>query len=525
MTEHMFDILLSGGRIVDGAGNPWYHGDIAVKDGRIAAIGKISEGAETVIQLEGMVAAPGFIDTHSHSDLMLISEPRAEAKVMQGVTTEIVGQDGLGEAPVTDGTIKDWRKYLSGLNGDPDIEWTWRGMGGYLDALEKARPSINVASLVGHGNIRLCVMGMEDREPTGAELDEMRALTAESMEQGAIGLSTGLIYAPCIYADTPELVELCRVVAGHGGSFVVHIRNEGDRLLESIDEVAQVGRESGVHVHVSHFKAGGEANWGKSVHSLRRLEEARSGGVEMTFDQYPYIAGSTFLSSLLPPWVHAGGTDALLGRLRDEEARRRIADELGESTRAERWESLLVTNLRTARNLPYEGKTMAEIAGARRQDPVTALMDIVVEEDNGAAMVSFTMNEDDVERIMSSPLGMVCTDGILLGKPHPRAYGAFPRVLGHYVRRGVLRLEEAVRRMTSHPAQAFGLTGRGLLRPGFKADITVFDPKKILDTATYDDPRRHPEGIAHVIVNGVVTVSDGEHTGASAGQVHRHGQG
>jgi N-acyl-D-amino-acid deacylase len=369
----------------------------------------------------------------------------------------------------------------------------------------------------------LAAMGMENRPLEAEELAEMKRLLAESLRGGAVGLSTGLIYAPCIYSDTDELIELCRVAAEHGGVFVVHMRNEGDTLLESIDEVVEVGEASGVHVHVSHFKASGEANWGKSVHSLRRLEEAKARGVQVSFDQYPYTAGSTFLSSLLPAWLHAGGVEKLLGRLEDPDVRQRIRREYAAGrSRTPSWDRLLATNLQTEKNMAYEGKTMKEIAEARGQTELDALMDIVLEEMNATSMISFTMSETDVTRIMAHPLGTVCTDGLLLGKPHPRAYGAFPRVLGKYVREGVLRLEDAVRRVTSHPAQIHGLKDRGLVRSGYAADITVFDPKTIEDLSTYKEPRRHPRGITHVMVNGVLTVDDGQHTGARAGRVHRH---
>ena len=519
----MFDVILRGGRVVDGTGNPWFRGDVAVKDGRIAEVGRVIGDAEIVIRLECEIVAPGFIDTHSHSDLLLLSEPLAEAKIMQGVTTEIVGQDGLGEAPIKEADVVEWRRYLAGLNRDPDIEWTWRTMGEYLSALEEARPSINVASLVGHGNLRLAAMGMDDRRPDTEEFAEMKRLLAESLRDGAVGLSTGLIYAPCIYADTAELIELCRVTAAHGGVFVVHMRNEGDTLLGSIDEVVGVGEASGVHVHVSHFKVSGEANWGNSVHSLERLEEAKARGVQVSFDQYPYTAGSTFLSSLLPAWVHAGGVERLLGRLSDPDIRQRIRQEYTAGmSRTPRWDRLLVTNLQTEENMVHEGKTMKEIVGARGQTEVDALMDIVLEERNATSMISFTMDEEDVTRIMAHPLGTVCTDGLLLGKPHPRAYGAFPRVLGKYVREGVLRLEDTVRRVTSHPAQIHDLKDKGLIKTGYAADITVFDPKTIEDLSTYKEPRRHPRGITHVMVNGVLTVEDGQHTGARAGRVHRH---
>lgn len=519
----MHDILLRGGRVVDGTGNPWFHGDVAVKGGVIAGVGRVEGEAETVLDVEGLVVAPGFIDTHSHSDLLLISEPLAEAKVLQGITTEVVGQDGLGEAPIEARHVKQWRRYLSGLNGDPDVDWSWRNFGEYLDVLEEARPSVNVAALVGHGNLRLAAMGMVDRGPDSGELETMRLLLARSLEEGALGLSTGLIYAPCIYSETSELVELCKTASAHGGVFVVHMRDEGDRLIESMDEVVQIGCEARVPVHISHFKASGESNWGKSADALRRLHHAEKEGVQISFDQYPYTAGSTFLSSLLPPWVHAGGVDELLRRLRDLPVRTRITEESKSArSRSPRWDRLHCTNLRGETNAGFEGMTMKEIAKARGQSPLDALMDIVLEESNGATMISFTMSEDDVKRFMADPHGAVCTDGILLGKPHPRAYGAFPRVLGRYVREGVLGLENAVRKMTGLPAQIMGLEGRGVIRAGYKADITVFSPDTVKDTATYADPRRHPVGIVHVIVNGKLTVLDGEHTGLRAGQVHRH---
>jgi len=521
----MYDILLKGGKIVDGTGNPWFRGEVAIRGGVIVGVGRVAGEAETVLDVEGLVVAPGFIDTHSHSDLLLISEPLAEAKVLQGVTTEVVGQDGLGEAPIAASHVEQWRRYLSGLNGDPDVGWSWGSLGEYLDALSEARPSVNVAALIGHGNLRLAVMGMDDRGPSGSELEAMRLLLARSMAEGAIGLSTGLIYAPCIYSETRELAELCKTVSALGGVFVVHMRDEGDRLIESIGEVAHIGCEARVPVHISHFKASGEANWGKSADALRRLHEARREGVQVSFDQYPYTAGSTFLSSLLPPWVHAGGVDSLLQRLKDPEVRLRIKEESRKpGSRSPRWDLLLCTNLKTEANAMFEGMSMKDIAEARGQSPVEALMDIVLKESNATTMISFTMSEDDVKRFMADPHGTVCTDGILLGKPHPRAYGAFPRVLGHYVRQGVLRLEDAVRKMTSLPAQIMGLEERGVVRPGFKADITVFSPDTIRDTATYADPRRRPDGIRHVIVNGELTVRDSEHTGVRAGQVHRHGR-
>lgn len=520
----MFDLVIKGGKVLDGAGNPWFKADIAVAEGRIMEVGDLGTDAKRIVDAEGLVVAPGFIDTHSHSDLMLIAEPDARQKIMQGITTEVIGQDGLGEAPIREELVEDWRRYLSGLNGDPDIEWGWRSFGEYLDALEKARPATNVAALVGHGNLRLLAMGMENRSPTSSELEEMKETLSASLREGACGMSTGLIYPPCVYAGTGELTELCSVVAGQDGVFVVHIRNEGDRLFESIEEVTAVGRKSGVPVQISHFKASGEKNWGKVVEALGLLEKARKSGVDMTVDQYPYVAGSTFLSSLLPVWMHEGGTQRMLDRLKDAEIRRRLAEDMAEGERGGDWgwSNVIITSVKTEMNKRFEGKNLEQIGEARRQDPLEALFDLVLEEENAATMVSFSMSEEDVRTVMRNSLQMVCTDGIVLGRPHPRAYGSFPRVLGRYVREGVLRLEEAVRKMTSMPAQRFGLLDRGIIKPRLSADITVFDPEIVIDTAKYDDPIRFPKGIEYVIVNGEVTVDRGEPIGCRNGKILRH---
>jgi N-acyl-D-amino-acid deacylase len=520
----MFDLAIKNGRIIDGSGNPWYNADIVVSNGRIESISKTCIEGNMTIDAEGLVVAPGFIDAHSHSDLILIAEPDAKPKVMQGITTEVIGQDGLGEAPIRDDVLEDWRRLLSGLNGDPDIEWSWRSFGEYLDALESARPATNVLALVGHGNLRLLAMGMENRAPTPSELDEMRRLLADSMSEGSFGMSTGLIYPPCVYADAVELAELCKVASEHSGVFVVHMRNEGDRLLESIEEVVAIGREADIPVHISHFKASGEQNWGKVKVALERLGVARSEGVEVTVDQYPYVAGSTFLSSLLPVWTYEGGTNRMLERLKDEATRMKISAEMTAKGRGQDWgwSNVLVSSVKTERNRPFEGENLEEIAGKRGQPTLETLFDIILEEENAATMVSFSMSKDDVRTVMRSLLQMVCTDGIVLGKPHPRAYGSFPRILGRYVRDGVLRLEEAVRKMTSLPAQSFGLHDRGLLRPGMRADITIFNPDTILDTATYKDSIRFPKGIEHVVVNGELTVHGREHTHKRAGSVLRN---
>ena len=519
----MVDLVIEGGRIVDGTGKGEYLGDIAVSAGKILEVGDRVGDGERRIDARGLVVAPGFIDSHSHSDLMLIAEPEARQKIMQGITTEIVGQDGLGEAPIREEDVENWRSYLSGLNGDPDIDWSWRSFGEYLDAIEAARPATNVASLVGHGNLRLAAMGMNDRPPTDPELEEMKLLLRDSLRQGAYGLSTGMIYPPCVYASTEELTELCRVVSEVDGVFVIHMRNEGDALLESIEEVATIGANSGVKLHISHFKTAGKRNWGRSAQGLETIEKARETGLSITVDQYPYTAGSTFLSARLPNWMHEGGVDAMLDRLRDPSTRDRAYAEMTEDGSFLMWGETIVTSVKTDANKHLEGRSLAEIAEMRGGDIVEALFELVLDESNAVGMVSFSMSEEDVRTIIRSPIQMFCTDGIVLGKPHPRAYGSFPRVLGRYVRDGVLDLEEAVRKMTSLPAERFGLQGRGVLKPGAHADITIFNPETVIDTSTYEDPIRFPEGIEYVIVNGRVTVDRGVHTGERAGMVLRSG--
>ncbi|MBD3207424.1 amidohydrolase family protein, partial [Candidatus Bathyarchaeota archaeon] len=342
----MLDLLLKNGNIIDGSGNPSYIGDIGIKENRIKEIGTLKKRASEVLDIRGLSVSPGFIDTHSHSDLFLIHDPDSLPKIMQGITTEILGQDGLGEAPISQKQKDEWRKYLSGLNGDPPIEWNWENFSEYLNVLSQSKPSVNIASLVGHGNLRLLTIGMENRRPSYSELEHMKQLLRESLESGAIGMSTGLIYAPCVYSDTKELIDLCRVVTEYSGVFVVHMRDEGDHLLESIDEVLLIAEESGVHTHISHFKAGGKNNWGKSKQALEKLEKSKANGIQVSYDQYPYTAGSTFLSSLLPSWVHEGGIDKLIERLEKSEIRNKISKEyltLEESGRATSWDRVLVT--------------------------------------------------------------------------------------------------------------------------------------------------------------------------------------
>jgi N-acyl-D-amino-acid deacylase len=522
-----YDILIENGRILDGTGNPWFKADLGVLVDRIEAVGDLGgAGAARRIDARGHIVAPGFIDIHSHSDYNVLIDPRVESKVRQGVTTEVVGNCGSSAAPMNEEVRAYRERYMRARLGD-DFEFDWETMGDYLDLIDSTGASFNVAAVVGQGTIRQNVMGYEDREPTGSEMREMRRILAEALDDGAWGMSTGLIYTPSVYAKTEEIIELARVLGERGGVYFSHIRGEGETLLDAVREAVRIGEEAGVPVQIAHFKASGKPYWGRTVDSLRLVEEGRAGGVDVTFDQYPYIASSTGLSAYMPHWAQEGGSDRLLERLRDPETRARIRDDPGAIYRD--WSAIMIA---AARNHPhYEGKRVTEVAEMEGKEVYDAVFDLLLAEDAQVSVVSFGMSEEDVRRVMRSPYGMVGSDGSAVvprgvlgeGKPHPRFYGTFPRVLGHYVREGVLTLQEAVRKMTSAPAQKLGLRNRGLLREGLRADITVFDPEKVRDEATFVDPHRFASGIPYVVVDGVLVVDRNEHTGELPGRALRRG--
>lgn len=520
MISLSFDIIIKNGRIVDGTGNPWYKADVGISGDRIESIGDLNGVSyRRMIDAEGLIVAPGFIDTHSHSDFVTLLDPRVESKIRQGVTTEVVGQCGGSAAPMNEAVREHREKYMRKRLGD-DFEFNWETMADYLALIDSKGASYNLAALVGHGTIRQNVMGFEDKAPTEAELDEMKRLVADAMEGGAWGLSTGLIYIPSVFAETEELIELTKVVAEYGGLYFSHIRGEGETLLEAVEEAIRIGREAGVPVQIAHFKATGESNWGKTVDSLRLVAEGRAKGVDVTFDQYPYIASSTGLSSRLPHWAQEGGADVMLERLRDSVIREKIKDAITSDL-----SPVMIASAKN--NTQYEGMRVTEIAEKEDKDPRDVVFDLLLAEDAQVQIVSFGLSEDDVRQVMRSPYGMVGSDGSAVtpdgilgeGKPHPRSYGTFPRVIGYYVREGVLSLQEAVRKMTSAPAQRLGLKDRGLLREGYKADITIFDSAKVKDEATFIDPHQFASGIPYVIVNGTVVIDEGEHTGKLPGVV------
>jgi N-acyl-D-amino-acid deacylase len=524
--------LIQNGSIVDGTGRPRYASSLVIEGDSIAAIDNAipASGFDHVIDAQGMIVAPGFIDTHSHSDLQVMVDPYVEAKVRQGVTSELLGQDGISMAPLPLRYISPWRKNLAGLDGTSDeVDWNYETTDGYLRALEERGVGLNESYLIPHGNVRMEAMGLDNRKPSPAELARMCDIVRREMEVGAYGLSTGLIYMPCAYAETAELVELCKVVAEFDGAFVVHQRSEADTILASMEEVIRIGRESGVKIHFSHFKVCGRKNWSRIDQVLAVLDAATAEGIRVSFDQYPYVAGSTMLGVILPPWAHDGGTDKLLERLRSPQLRQRMIHDIEQGIPG--WDNFIdfagfdqifVTSVKTAANQDVIGKSLLQIGELRARNPYDAAFDLLLAEENAVGMVDFYGLEEHVVRFLTRPEQNVCTDGLLGGRPHPRVFGSFPRVLGKYVRdEQALTLEDAVRKMTSKPAEVFGFARRGILQPGNYADIVVFNPQTIIDKGTFVDPVQFPEGIAHVFINGELALASGIYQRKLAGRVLR----
>jgi N-acyl-D-amino-acid deacylase len=525
-----FDVLIKNGLLYDGTGSSGFRADLGVSGGRIAAIGNL-EGAAgaSVIDASGKIVCPGFIDTHSHSGILALCKPDTPHNVMQGITTCVVGQDAMGAAPIAGEFVGPWKKAMAGLEGSYDLDWSWRSLSDYLDRLDAVDLGPNFAMLAPHGNIRMCVMGLENRKPTAEELEKMKALLQECLDQGAFGMSTGMIYPPCSFADTEEFIELGRVLEKNDAVFVTHQRSEADAILPSMDEIIEIGKKSGCRIHFSHFKVAGRKNWAKFDEVLGKLDECSRQKIRVSVDQYPYVAGSTTLSVILPPWVHDGGTDRMLERLADPKARKRMTEDIEKGIPG--WDNfvdfagvdgIFVTFVKTEKNQWAVGKSLVEIGEKMGKSPLEATYDLLLEEEGSAGLVDFYGLEEHVVRILQRPEQNVCTDGIMGGKPHPRVYGTYPRVLGKYVREGALDMAAAIRKMTGKPAEVLGIKDRGLLQVGLAADIVVFDPETVRDTADYSDPIRYPEGIEQVLVNGEILVKDGIHRPGRAGRVLRY---
>jgi len=524
----MHDVVIRNGLVIDGTGQPGFPAEVALRGDRIADVGPDLGGAASVIDAAGLVVAPGFIDLHSHSDITLLVDPRPESHVAQGVTTEVSGNCGFSSAPRS--AERD-RKSSEKLAQKYGLDVRWETLGEFLERLERGGLVGNFLTYVGHGDVRELVVGSDNRPPTADELRAMRAAVAQALDEGAWGLSSGLIYEPGCFADTDELVALCQVVAERGGLYATHIRNEGEALLEAVDEALEIGRRSGAPVQISHHKATGPQNWGKVEQSLARLDEARAAGQDVACDQYPYLATSTSLKIVLPLWIREGGQEALLERLQDPALRPQLErDVLAQRPADEDWEQVLVAEIPVAQRPEWEGKSLLEIARLTDQRPVDALLELLIADRAETGMVHFSLCEEDVETVLRHEWTMIGSDAsakstrgpLRRGKPHPRAFGTFPRVLGEYVRaRGVLTLEQAVHKMTGQPAARLGLPQRGLLQPGSFADLVLFDPARIHDRATFADPHQLAAGVKAVFVNGVLAVDEGRWTGALAGRVLR----
>jgi N-acyl-D-amino-acid deacylase len=527
-----YDLLIRGGRIVDGTGSPWYRGDVAVRGDRIVAVGRLpGAAARDTIDATGLVVAPGFIDMLGHSEYPLLRDGRAISKISQGITSEITGEV-TSVVPVNENTLRE-------LGPATRERVTWRDLDGYFAALEAARPAINLGTFVTVGSVRRAVLGDGDRAPTPEEMERMKEHVAEAMRQGAMGLSSGLIYAPAAFASQEEITELARVAAAHGGGYASHIRSEGDRLVEAVEEAIAIGEGAGTWVQVHHLKASGRANWGKMPQAVAAIEAARARGVDVSADQYPYPASGTGLDAIIPGWAHAGGTDSLLARLRDPESRARLRAELsGDGEGGSDWRigtsaggpnGVMIAGVGEDSLKKYQGMRLDEVARARGQEVVDALFDVLLADRAATSAIYFSMSEEDIEYAMKQPwvsvgidAGARAADSTVTGKPHPRAYGSFPRILCRYVReRRVLTLEDAVRKFTALPAARVGLDDRGVVKAGMYADLTLFDPDTVCDRATFEEPVQTPTGIRHVIVNGTPVVRDGEVTGARPGRALR----
>lgn len=521
--------LIKHGLIVDGNKTPAYEGDILIENEKILKISQdLNEEADKVIDAKGRVICPGFIDTHSHSDLVILVNPYNEVKIRQGITTEVLGQDGISMAPLPQEHISSWRKNLAGLDGESDeIDWKYETTENYLKMMDYNGVGLNETYLVPHGNVRMEAMGLEDRPATKEEIQKMCEITERELKAGAIGLSTGLIYIPCAYSLTEEIIEMCKVVAKYDGVFVVHQRSEADTILTSMEEIIEIGKQSGVKVHFSHFKVCGKANWKYIPQVIELLEKAEKEGIRVSFDQYPYAAGSTMLGVVLPPWAHSGGTDKLIERLSDENERAKMKKDIANGI--EGWDNFIefagidqifVTSVKTEKNKDTIGKSLLEIGKMRGKDPLDATFDLLKEEENAVGMVDFYGLEEHIIGFMKRDEQNVCTDGLLAGKPHPRAYGSFPKILGRYVRElNVLTIEEAVYKMTKKAARSFSIKDRGELKEGYFADIVIFDKDTVSGCDDFINSMQYPTGIDYAIINGNCVVEEGKYNKIKAGKV------
>ena len=529
-----YDLILRNGTIYDGGGNAPISGDVAVNGDKIIAVGKLADAkGKTELDAKGLAVAPGFINVLSWANESLIQDGRSQSDIRQGVTLEVMGE-GESMGPLND----KMKMEMVEAQGDIKYKVTWTTLDEYLEFLTRRGVSCNVASFVGATSVRIHELGHADRPPTPVELERMKKLVRQAMEEGALGVGSSLIYAPAFYAKTDELIELCKVAAEYNGMYISHIRSEGNTFLEAVDELIQIAREARIPAQIYHLKAAGESNWPKLDAAIKRIEAARTTGLKITADMYTYTAGATGLDASMPPWVQEGGYKAWAERLKDPKIRARVLKEM--VTPTDKWESLylmagspekvLLVGFKNDKLKPLTGKTLAEVARLRGNSPEATAIDLVIEDGSRVDTVYFLMSEENVRKQIKLPwisfnsdASSLTPEGVFLkSNPHPRAYGNFARLLGKYVREEkLILLEEAVRRLTSFPAETFKLNRRGALKPGYFADIVVFDPAKIQDHATFEKPHQYATGVTHVFVNGVQVIKNGEHTGAKPGQVVR----
>jgi N-acyl-D-amino-acid deacylase len=525
-----YDIIIHNGMVYDGSGGAPRRADVGVKGDQIAAIGDLSKARATnEVDVGGMAVAPGFINMLSHSETSLIVDYRSLGELRQGVTTQIFGESSMG--PLSD----EMKRTQLASQGDIKFDIPWTTLAEYLKYMEKRGISQNVASFVGAGTVRSHVIGLEDKPPTPAQLEQMKELVRREMEAGALGVTTALIYPPNFFAKTDELIELCKVASKYRGKYIAHIRSEANQFMEAVEETLRIAREANIPVEIYHLKASGEENWQKMDAVIKRINEARRQGLKVTADMYTYTAGATGLTSTMPPWVLDGGYDALYKRLQDAETRKKIAAEMRRPTNE--WENMfllprsldriLLVGFRSEKLKPLIGKTLAEVAKMRGADPTDTVMDLILEDRSRVGTVYFLMSEENIKKQIVQPWVMFGSDAasmaaegaFLKSSTHPRAYGCFARLLGKYVREEkAISLQEAVRRLSGLPAATLELDRRGLLNPGYFADVVVFDPNSIADKATFEQPHQYSVGVKHVFVNGAHVLKDGEHTGAKPGR-------
>jgi len=529
-----YDIIIRNARVIDGSGGPASDAELAIQGDRIARIGNLqSAKGKREIDARGQIVAPGFIDMLGQSEQFVLIDPRAMSKVMMGVTTEITGE-GESIAPLNDRILKEQEDFNRRFNLSVD----WRTMGEYFRRLDKQGAGVNLGTFVGATQVREYVIGYDDRPPTPAELEQMKRLVAEAMKDGALGVSTSLQYVPARFAKTDEIVELAKVSQQYGGIYITHQRSEANAIDDSMKEVFEIARRANIPAEIWHFKTAYKKNWGRMPEMLRRIEESRRQGLKITADVYPYVAGSTSLSACLPPWALEGGTDRMIARLKEPQTRARLKKEI--TTDSREWENIylgsggpsgiLIASVVNRDLESSQGKRLTEIASAQNKDPLDALFDFIIADHGQTGAIFFMMSEDDMKAALKSPFVSICTDngaratdGPLAGsKSHPRGWGTYPRILGKYVRdEHLLPLELAIHKMTGLPASNVGLKQRGLLREGYFADITIFNPETVIDRATFEEPNQYPVGINFVIVNGRVEVDNGQRTAAEAGRVLR----